>query len=112
MRAYVHNWGDHKTVYISDTFGLCKVNVYVETKRTVGELYDLIVYPEERGKGFGDKLLQAAKDVAKENGCDLLVLWPDCEEWVEQWYIRNGFAVDNTTKNYDGEPGWSIYFES
>lgn len=66
MRTYVHNWGDHKTAYINDESGFCKVNIYDEGDRIVGELYDLVVFPEHRGKGSGDALLRTAVAAATE----------------------------------------------
>ena len=107
MRTYIHDWGDHRTVYINDLAGFCKVNVYGEEYRVVGELYDLVVYPDARGIGVGRILLAEAEKAAREAGCDFLVLWPDCELWVEDWYRRNGFEPDERFHNYDGEPGWA-----
>lgn len=106
MRTYVHDWNDHKTAYVNDDKGFCKVNIYDEKTRIVGELYDLVVYPEWRGKGFGGELLSVAIAAARQEHCDVLVLWPDAEEWVRNWYMENGFVPDGEFRNYDNEIGW------
>ena len=107
MRTYIHDWGDHRTIYINDPGGFCKVNVYYEDDRVVGELYDLIVYPEVRGIGIGNLLLDNAIQAAKQSGCNWLVLWPDTEVWVTEWYARKGFEPNEPFRNYDDVPGWA-----
>lgn len=109
MNIYTHTWGDgHQTVYINLSEGFCKVNVYDEGFRKVAELYDLIVFPAYRGRGYGRMLLEAAVEAASKLRCDVLVLWPDSEDWVLEWYKRYGFRQDASYRNYDSEAGWSI----
>lgn len=70
MKIYTHKWRDHDTVYINDAMGFCKVSIFQETGRRVGVLNDLIVYPEVRGTGFGDKLMRRAISTGKMRDCD------------------------------------------
>ena len=106
MKVYSHKWSDHDTVFINDDAGFCKVNIYQETERRVAVLYDLIVYPAVRGTGFGDKLMQEAIATAKKYDCDIILLWPDCENWVKTWYGRNGFVADPAFIDNDFNVGW------
>ena len=106
MKIYTHKWRDHDTVYINDAMGFCKVSIFQETGRRVGVLNDLIVYPEVRGTGFGDKLIRRAISTAKMRGCDIILLWPDCEDWVKNWYSRNGFSPDPAFVDNDFNIGW------
>ncbi len=106
MKIYTHKWRDHDTVYINDAMGFCKVSIFQETGRRVGVLNDLIVYPEVRGTGFGDKLIRRAISTAKMRDCDIILLWPDCEDWVKNWYSRNGFSPDPAFVDNDFNIGW------
>jgi len=107
MKIYTHEWYDHKTIYINDDCGFCKINIYDEPEQKIAELYDLIIYPEHRGNGDGDWLLTQATLAAKEENCDVLVLWPDCELWVEDWYKRHGFKENPKYQSSNNVPGWA-----
>lgn len=108
MRIYEHQWTGWKTYYINASFGFCKVLVYRdEMFEKVAEIYDLIVYPEERGKGCGNYLLTTAIEIAMDNAANAVVLWPDCEPWVLEWYERKGFYRSNIFPNSAGQPGWA-----
>ncbi len=110
VMVYTHKWRDHKTVYLTtlSNSGHCKVSIWDEPtmNRKVATLYDLIVYPNDRGKGIGNELLSSAIRVAAENGCCLMLLWPDCEPWVEEWYKRKGFRLEPSLFNDQSEPAY------
>lgn len=105
-RIYVHNWEDAVTVYIRAKEGFCKVNIY--KLDLMAEIFDLIIYPEHRGHGHGDALLDTALDEAARAGCSNAILWPDCEDWVKEWYDRRGFAPRKHIKDKSGNIGWII----
>lgn len=106
MKTYTHQWFDHKSVYACSEKGMWKLNIY--DGESVAELYDFIVFPEFRGQGLGNEFLDEAIRTAREEGCKVIVLWPDCAPWVERWYRRKGFAPDARYCNYDGNPGYSL----
>lgn len=106
MTIYTHKWKAHDTIYIQNPAGSVKVCVWPGTE-PVAYLYDLIVFPPYRGRGVGDKLLNEAIKQAKEAGCAVIVLWPECEPWVEDWYQRKGFAPNEFYKGFAGEIGWA-----
>lgn len=106
MRIYRHQWSDHDSIYIRNADGGVTVNIYPD--RTAA-IYDLIVYPESRGRRMGALLLQLAIQTAKADHCDVLFLWPDAEPWVIEWYEREGFQMSPEFKNHDGEPAWALW---
>lgn len=105
---YRHKWRDHDALYFNNPFGFCKLTIFQRDGLTVGCIYDLIVYPQYRKQGQGRILLNFAIDTARLSGCDVVVLWPDCEPWVEEWYRRKGFREDNSFRDYSGNIGWSL----
>lgn len=107
MIIYRHHWKDHDTVYINDVFGFVLLAIYQDGTASI---YDLIVYPQFRGKGNGKKLMNKAISIAKFEGCSMVCLWPDCEEFVKEWYKKLGFVpgenVEDPILDYEGVPGW------
>ena len=68
-------------------------------------LADIIIHPENRGRknyrnrGLGKSMLQEAIRYAKERGAKHIWGWikPDenaTEEYIAEWYRRQGFNVD------------------
>lgn len=105
IRVYEHQWCSCKAAYITAAYGLCKVDIYTDR---VAELTSLIVYPEARGNGYGDKIIDKAAEVARKAGCTHLVLWPDCEDWVMDWYRRKGFTPNARFRSVrDNSIGWA-----
>ena len=59
----------------------------------VAILEDMVVAKDERDKGFGAALLQAAVQTAKELGCKRITLLTDNNNVTAQnFYMRNGFS--------------------
>lgn len=55
-------------------------------------LEDLIVHPDRRGRGIGDRLLRHAINEARAAGCLRLTLLTDASNSAAQWfYSRAGF---------------------
>ncbi|MFC4947459.1 GNAT family N-acetyltransferase [Pseudonocardia sp. GCM10023141] len=48
--------------------------------------------PEHRGLGHGDALVDTARALAADAGCDLVALAADLADWPLQWYARRGFV--------------------
>jgi uncharacterized protein (DUF952 family)/GNAT superfamily N-acetyltransferase len=49
--------------------------------------------PDARGRGYGDRVLGTALDLAARAGCDLVVLEAAAADWPQHWYARRGFEV-------------------
>ena len=105
MRLYKHKWRGHYSIYLNTADGFCKLNINPDG---TAELYDLVVYPESRGRRHGSLLLSLAIQVARTEKAEILLLWPDCERWTVEWYERRGFRRDPFWRNVDGEPAWAL----
>ena len=59
----------------------------------VALLEDMVVFPSERRKGYGSKLLKAAIDYAEKKGCKRITLLTDhSNDQAQEFYIRHGFT--------------------
>ncbi|RLI74849.1 N-acetyltransferase [Archaeoglobales archaeon] len=60
--------------------------------REVGEIHELFVHPEWRGKGIGKKLLEIGIDYAMTKGRNLIELWVGTtNDAAKKFYEKNGF---------------------
>jgi len=60
----------------------------------VAILEDMIVHPARRGDGFGSKLLQAALELARHEGCLRITLLTDrSNDPAIRFYRRHGFGM-------------------
>ena len=60
--------------------------------REVGEIHELFVHPEWRGKGIGKKLLEIGIDYAMTKGRNLIELWVGTtNDTAKKFYEKNGF---------------------
>ena len=100
---YKHDWGDHKSLYFADAYGLYKLTFFMQNGLRVACLQDLIVFPEYRGEGVGNRLLSEATAHAVTESCDALFLWPSSEPWVAEWYKRRGFVPSDLCVNENGD---------
>jgi GNAT superfamily N-acetyltransferase len=60
----------------------------------VAWLEDLVVRPDQRGRGFGTRLLRAAVDWARKEGLMRITLLTDADNGrARRLYLRHGFAA-------------------
>lgn len=60
----------------------------------VALLEDMVVLPEERGKGHGSLLVEEAKKLAEERGCKRITLLTDFDDLAaERFYQKHGFTL-------------------
>ena len=57
-----------------------------------GMIWHIAIHPDYQRRGIGTKLLEKAEKIAKEKGLDYLEAWTRDDEWVNEWYKKNGFA--------------------
>lgn len=57
-----------------------------------GMIWHVAVHPDYRQKGIGSQLLYEVEKIAKAKGLNRLEAWTRDDEWVNQWYKKNGFA--------------------
>jgi ribosomal protein S18 acetylase RimI-like enzyme len=62
----------------------------------VAILDDMILLPEARGRGLGRRLIEAAIDTCRADGCRRITLHTDPDNYPAQTlYERTGFARSN-----------------
>lgn len=60
----------------------------------VALLEDMVIHPSRRGEGLGRKLLQAAIELARREGCLRITLLTDrANDSAIRFYLRHGFGV-------------------
>ncbi|HSA98316.1 MAG TPA: GNAT family N-acetyltransferase [Candidatus Nitrosotenuis sp.] len=65
----------------------------------VGHIEDVVVSKEHEGKGIGFKIMQAALEYAKNQGCYKTIL--DCDDKVKPFYERLGFKAHSNGMRFD-----------
>lgn len=83
-------WGRSVSIVIGGGIGLCKVQV--EKGEHVAWLTDISVWQPARRQGVGDRLIDEAVTAAIRMGAKKLLLWPDGEQWLLDWYHMRGFS--------------------
>lgn len=56
-----------------------------------GMIWHVAVHPDYRKRGIAAALLQAAEKLAKQEGIVRFEAWTRDDEWVNQWYEKQGF---------------------
>ncbi|QLH08543.1 GNAT family N-acetyltransferase [Candidatus Nitrosotenuis sp. DW1] len=65
----------------------------------VGHIEDVVVSKEHEGKGIGFKIMQAALEYARAQGCYKTIL--DCDDKVKPFYERLGFKRHSNGMRFD-----------
>lgn len=65
----------------------------------VGHIEDVVVSKEHEGKGIGFKIMHAALEHAKSQGCYKTIL--DCDDRVKPFYERLGFKQHSNGMRFD-----------
>jgi GNAT superfamily N-acetyltransferase len=76
-------------------FGMVSLLFSISTAEggKVAWLEDMVVRPDQRGKGLGTRLLRAAIDWAKRDGLTRITLLTDADNLLaRRLYLRHGFA--------------------
>ena len=89
---------DNTFLYLVDNIIVGCITLLIETKLIhnggkVMHIEDLVIDKEYRNKGFGIKLMDLARIVAKGSNCYKIIL--DCNTDVKQFYMKNGFESKN-----------------
>lgn len=87
----IWHWGQQITIVIASGRALCFVSVENDDL-AVAYLHNLIVHTSIRRRGYGRRLLILGERRARLMGCKKLVLWADPNDWMIEWYKRNGFV--------------------
>lgn len=89
------NWGFKMYgLFEEDAGGMCgyfSLSKIPERENVIG-LHNLCVLPEKRGKGYGNLLLDFAKEQARKMEGKILFLdFIDEHTKLKDWYLKNGF---------------------
>lgn len=60
-------------------------------RHDVARLQEVDVFPEFRGLGHGNRLLEAARSTLRASGVQMLIVGADEDDWPLEWYRRKGF---------------------
>lgn len=52
---------------------------------------NLKVNDNEKGKGYGNRLLLTLEKIGIKSGSNTAMLWVKTESWMHNWYKRHGF---------------------
>lgn len=75
-------------------FVACDTNWFSPLEsRILGEIHEIFVHPDHRGKGIGSILLDKAIDYAKNKGRKLMGLWVGVKNFTaKEFYRKRGFT--------------------
>ena len=73
--------------------GVAEASVYwyLDDSSTI-YLSNLLVNPDYRNKGIGDKLQEIREQIGKDLNANTSCLWVKKESWMFQWYQRRGYS--------------------
>ncbi len=73
--------------------GVAEASVYwyLDDSSTI-YLCNLVVYPQFRNKGIGEKLQVIREQIGKDLNANTSCLWVKKESWMFQWYQRRGYS--------------------
>ncbi|WP_413381887.1 GNAT family N-acetyltransferase [Alkalihalobacillus sp. 1P02AB] len=57
-----------------------------------GMIWHIAVHPDFRGKGIAYKLLHEAEKIAQRKGLTYFEAWTRDDDWVNDWYSKQGFT--------------------
>jgi ribosomal protein S18 acetylase RimI-like enzyme len=93
-----HAWDlDWDILLLYDDYeDLCKSNFDQDffNKKNSAFLFDLKVFDDYRGKGYGENLLQKCHEIAKDNGFSYCLLITDMDNHIaKNLYTKNNYKV-------------------
>jgi ribosomal protein S18 acetylase RimI-like enzyme len=97
--------------------GSLQACVYLEKKGSDLYLGMLSVDPEQQGSGIGKKLLQAAEDRARQQGCSAIVMTViSVRQELLDWYQRHGYQPTGEEEPFPnearfGKPRQALFFK-
>jgi len=73
--------------------GVAEASVYwyLDDSSTI-YLCNLVVYPQFRNKGIGEKLQVIREQIGKDLNANTSCLWVKNGTWMHEWYQRRGYS--------------------
>ena len=76
----------------ADDVAEASVYWYLDDNSTV-YLSNLLVYPQFRNKGIGEKLQVIREQIGKDLNANTSCLWVKKGTWMHEWYKRRGYSI-------------------
>jgi len=95
-RFYFSQDSEIETLTIkADGISEASVYWYLDDSSTI-YLSNLVVYPQFRNKGIGEKLQLIREQIGKDLNANTSCLWVKKESWMFKWYQRRGYSYLKT----------------
>ena len=91
----IHRFWDNQielSVIAKDNSAGCRIDIYEDDPKTA-IISGLYTDTTHRQKGLAKKLLYFCVNLLRDRGCTKIQLRSDEDNWVRQWYIREGFEI-------------------
>lgn len=94
-----HKAEDYTLIMTSNGEGICSVSIDEHIK-SCACIYNLSVGEKYRGKGYGNRLLKEAENVAQMLGASTVSLAAEKNKFTADWYKRKGYNPLFSDKEY------------
>lgn len=93
----IQRWEDYHSwfLFTKDGVASCRLCIYDDNPKE-GIVSDLFVRDTFRNQGYATALLEFCSKIAKSDGCEVISLRSDNDDWVREWYKRIGFEVESS----------------
>lgn len=85
-----HKADDHTLIMTSDGEGTCFVSID-KIEKSCAYIYNVSVEDKHRKRGYGNKLLKEAENVAQNLGANVVSLIAENGKFMVDWYKRKGY---------------------
>lgn len=94
-----HKAEDYMLIMTSGGEGVCSVSID-ENIKSCAYIYNISVEEKYRKKGYGNRLLKEAENVAQNLGADVVSLAAEKDKFTADWYKRKGYNPLFSDKEY------------
>lgn len=103
-------WGRY--IYLTAAHGFALVKLMFDNRcdKGVCEIGEVNTHTCKQRQGYATMLMQEAERIAKENGCTVIQLWTKKDSWMQEWYERIGFEVQDFMKAPSDDTIWLCKF--
>lgn len=85
-----HKAESYTLIMTSGGEGTCFVSID-KIEKSCAYIYDVSVEEKHRKKGYGNKLLEEAENVARNLGANVVSLLAEKDKFTVDWYKRKGY---------------------
>ena len=103
-------WGRYIYLTAAQGFALVKLMFDNRCGKGVCEIGEVNTHPCKQRQGYATMLMQEAERIAKENGCTVIQLWTKKDSWMQEWYERIGYEVQDFMKAPSDDTIWLCKF--